>query len=124
MFFSREFLSFIVIGVINTLSNIIFSAIYSLFISGTTLAFLPGYISANIVSYILNSYITFKEKLSVVKYIKFFVSYIPNFIIQTIIVALYERFINGPDIIAYIIAAIIGVPVTFLFMKLFTFKKK
>ncbi len=124
MFFSREFLSFIVIGVINTLSNIIFSAIYSLFISGTTLAFLPGYISANIVSYILNSYITFKEKLSVVKYIKFFISYIPNFIIQTIIVALYEKFINGPDIIAYIIAAIIGVPVTFVFMKLFTFKKK
>ncbi len=124
MFFSREFLSFLVIGVINTLSNIVFSAFYSLFIAGTTLAFLPGYISANIVSYILNSYVTFKEKLGIIKYIKFFISYIPNFVIQTVIVGLYERFISGPDIIAYIIAAVIGVPVTFVFMKIFTFNIK
>lgn len=124
MFKSREFLSFIAIGVINTLSNVIFSTIYSLFIQSTTLAFLPGYISANIVSYLLNSYVTFKEKLGVVKFIKFFISYIPNFIIQTVIVGLYERFVNGPDIIAYIIAAVIGVPVTFVFMKIFAFAKK
>lgn len=124
MFKSREFLSFIAIGAINTISNILFSTVYSLFISSTTLAFLPGYISANVVSYLLNSYVTFKEKLGFVKFIKFFISYIPNFIIQTFIVGLYEKFVNGPSIIAYIIAAIIGVPVTFLFMKIFAFKKE
>lgn len=124
MFRSREFLSFIIIGVINTLSNVIFSTIYSLFIPNTTLAFLPGYVTSNVVSYLLNSYVTFKENLGFVKFIKFFVSYIPNFLIQTVIVWLFDNFIHGPSVIAYAIAAVIGVPVTFVFMKIFTFRKK
>ena len=66
---------------------------------------------------------TFKEKLGFVKFIKFFISYIPNFIIQTVIVYLYDRFIQGPSVIAYALAAVIGVPITFVFMKIFTFKK-
>lgn len=124
MFFSREFLAFLVVGVINTLSNIVFSTIYSLFIPNTTIAFFPGYITSNLVSYILNSKLTFKEKLGFVKFVKFFISYIPNFIIQTVIVYLFDHFIHGPSVIAYAIAAVIGVPVTFVFMKIFTFKKK
>lgn len=124
MFFTREFLSFVIVGGINTLSNVVFSTIYSLFIKNTTLAFFPGYITSNVVSYILNSKLTFKEHLGIVKFIKFFVSYIPNFIIQTVIVYLFDRFIHGPSVIAYAIAAVIGVPVTFVFMKLFTFKKE
>lgn len=122
MFFSREFLSFVVIGVINTLTNVIFSTLYSLFIPDTTLAFLPGYISSNVVSYLLNSFLTFKQKLGFVRYVKFFLSYIPNFIIQTVIVWLFDRFVHGPSVIAYAVAAIIGVPLTFIFMKIFTFK--
>ena len=111
-------------GVINTLSNILFSTIYSLFIPNTTAAFFPGYITSNVVAYLLNSKLTFKERLGFVKFIKFFISYIPNFIIQTVIVYLYDVLIHGPSVIAYAIAAIIGVPVTFVIMKLFAFKKK
>lgn len=123
MFFSREFLAFLIVGVINTLSNIVFSTIYSLFIKNTTIAFFPGYITSNLVSYILNSKLTFKEKLGPIKFVKFFISYIPNFVIQTVIVYLFDRFIHGPSVIAYAIAAVIGVPVTFVFMKIFAFKK-
>ena len=123
MFLTREFLSFVIVGVINTGSNVVFSAIYRLFIPDTTLAFFPGYITSNVVSYLLNSYLTFKEKLGFVKFIKFFISYIPNFIIQTAIVWLFDNFIHGPSIVAYALAAVIGVPVTFVFMKIFTFKK-
>ena len=61
MFLSREFLSFLIVGGINTVSNVIFSTIYSLFIPNTTLAFFPGYITSNVVSYLLNSKLTFKE---------------------------------------------------------------
>lgn len=124
MFLSREFLSFLIVGVINTLSNIVFSTVYALFIPNTTIAFFPGYITSNVVSYLLNSYLTFKEKLGFVRFIKFFISYIPNFLIQTVIVYLFDRFIGGPPVIAYAIAAIIGVPVTFAVMKLFAFKKE
>ncbi len=124
MFMSREFLSFLIVGGINTVSNVIFSTIYSIFIPNTTLAFFPGYITSNVVSYLLNSKLTFNEKLGFVKFIKFFISYIPNFVIQTVIVYLFDHFIHCPSVIAYAIAAIIGVPVTFVFMKIFTFKKK
>ena len=123
MFLTREFLSFVIVGVINTASNVVFSTIYRTFIPDTTLAFFPGYITSNVVSYLLNSYLTFKEKLGFVKFIKFFISYIPNFIIQTIIVWLFDNFVHGPSVIAYALAAVIGVPVTFVFMKIFTFKK-
>lgn len=124
MFINPEFFMFLVVGVINTLSNVIFSTIYSMFIPSTTIAFLPGYITSNVVSYLLNSALTFKERLGFVKFIKFFISYIPNFIIQTLIVWLFDTFIHGPSIIAYAVAAVIGVPVTFVIMKIFAFRKK
>lgn len=124
IFMSREFLSFLIIGGINTLSNVIFSTLYSLFIHNTTVAFFPGYITSNVVSYILNSKLTFKEELGFVRFIKFFVSYIPNFLIQTVIVYLFDKFVHGPSVVAYALAAVIGVPVTFVFMKVFAFKKK
>lgn len=124
MFLTPQFLMFLIVGVINTLSNILFSTIYSLFIHNTTAAFFPGYITSNIVAYLLNSKLTFKERLGFVRFVKFFISYIPNFIIQTVIVYLYDLLIQGPSVIAYAIAAIIGVPVTFVIMKLFAFRKK
>lgn len=125
MFLNPEFLMFLIVGVINTLTNVIFSTIYRAFIPNTTLAFIPGYVSSNIVAYILNSKLTFKDgKLGILKYFKFFISYIPNFLIQTGIVALYDRFIKGPGIIAYALAAVIGIPVTFIIMKIFTFRRK
>lgn len=124
MFFSREFLSFLFVGGINTLSNVLFSTLYSLFITSTTLAFFPGYITSNVVSYLLNSKLTFKERLGFVRYIKFFVSYIPNFLIQTVVVWLFERLVQGSAVIAYAVAAVIGIPVTFVFMKIFAFRKQ
>ena len=124
-FLSKEFIKFVGVGVACTLFNVVFSAIYRLFIPDTVLAFLPGYVTANVVSYLLNSFITFKEQLTLLRYIKYFISYIPNFIIQTVLVFAYtELFPLSPDIWAYIAAAVIGVPVTFVIMKIFTFKKE
>lgn len=123
--FSPEFLMFVIIGFICTICNVGFSAIFNLVITDTTLAFFPGYLSANIVSYILNSTLTFKQRLNLMKYVKYFVSYIPNFIIQTLVVFAYSSlFPNAPGVIAYAVAAVIGLPVTFIIMKIFTFAKK
>lgn len=124
MLLSQEFLMFIIIGFLCTVFNIGFSAIYRLFIPSTVLAFLPGYVTANIASYLLNSVLTFKEPLRIIKFFKYFISYIPNFIIQTITVYLFTLwFPTAPGILAYAVAAIIGVPITFVIMKLFTFTK-
>lgn len=123
IFLSKEFILFVIIGVINTFNGVIFSIIYSKFLDAN-LAFVVGYISGLFISYILNSYVTFKERLEFSKFIKFAISYIPNFIIQNIVVLIVFNIMGLNKLIAYILAAIIGVPVTFILMKFFAFKEK
>ncbi|CUQ29264.1 polysaccharide synthesis protein GtrA [Clostridium baratii] len=123
IFLSKEFILFVIIGVINTFNGVIFSMIYSKFLDAN-LAFVVGYISGLFISYILNSYVTFKERLEFSKFIKFAISYIPNFIIQNIVVLVVFNIMGLNKLIAYILAAIIGVPVTFILMKFFAFKEK
>ena len=120
-FINKEFILFIIIGVINTFNGVVFSFIYSSLLN-ENLAFVLGYISGLVVSYILNSYITFKEKLSFTKFIKFGISYIPNFIIQNIVVIITLNILGLHKLIAYCLAAVIGIPVTFLLLKFFAFK--
>lgn len=122
VFFSKQFIMFVFIGVINTFNGVIFSYIYSGFLN-ENVAFIFGYISGLVISYILNSYVTFKEKLEFNKFIKFAVSYIPNFIIQNIVVFIVFNMMGLHKLIAYGLAAVIGVPITFVFMKFFAFKK-
>lgn len=122
IFISKQFIIFIIIGIINTFNGTVFSYIYSSFLN-VTIAFLPGYISGLIISYILNSFITFKETLSFRKFIKFAISSIPNFIIQYIVVIVCSTF-GIQKLFAYLLAAVIGVPITFLLMKFFTFNTK
>ncbi len=123
MFFNKEFIIFIIIGVINTLSSTVFAMIYSSVLPAT-IAFVPGYLTGVIVSYTLNSIVTFKEKLSLTKFIKFGISTIPNFIIQWGTVYIVVQVLGIHKLIAYGLAAIVGVPVTFVILKLFVFMKK
>lgn len=123
IFFSKEFIMFVIIGVINTFNGTIFSYIYSAFFN-ENIAFILGYISGLFISYILNSLITFKKSLSFQQFIRFAISYIPNFIIQNIVVIVIFNIMGSNKLIAYLLAAIIGVPITFILMKFFAFKKK
>lgn len=125
MFLSREFIMFLVIGVINTFAGTLFATIYKSFIDNTTIAFIPGWITGNVLSYFLNSIFTFKDKeFGFIKYIKFLLSNLPNLIIQTVMVKIFSDWLRLPSLIVYAMAAIIGVPVTFIFVKLFAFAKK
>ena len=121
-FFSKQFIIFVLIGILNTFNGTVFSYIYSSFLSANV-AFLPGYISGLLISYILNSFITFKEKLSFQKLIKFTIYSMPNFIIQYIVVIICNM-IGLDKLFAYMLAAIIGVPVTFILLKFFAFSNK
>ncbi len=123
MFFSRQFILFVIIGCINTLSSSIFSALYAM-IFGEVAAFVPGYITGILVAYTLNSIFNFKEKLEWIKLIKYAISTIPNFLIQFIVVYIGVSLLGINHLICYLAAAIIGVPVTFIILKLFVFIKK
>lgn len=123
IFFTKEFFTFLIVGGINTINGIVFSYVYSLFL-GVNVSFVLGYVTAMTISYILNSTLVFKEDMGVIKYIKFCISYIPNFIIQNIFVLVFYNMLQWNKLIVFALAAIVGVPVTFIIMKFFAFNKK
>lgn len=123
IFFTKEFFTFLIVGGINTINGIVFSYVYSLFL-GVNVSFVLGYVTAMTISYLLNSTLVFKEDMGVIKYIKFCISYIPNFIIQNIFVLIFYNMLQWNKLIVFALAAIVGVPVTFIIMKFFAFNKK
>jgi len=123
IFLTKQFFNFLIVGGINTINGILFSYIYSMFLD-VNISFVIGYITAMTISYILNSLIVFKENMMFGKYIKFCISYIPNFIIQNIFVLIFYNTLGWNKLIVFLLAAIIGVPVTFIIMKFFAFNKK
>ena len=123
IFFTKEFFTFLIVGGINTINGIVFSYVYSLFL-GVNVSFVLGYVTAMTISYILNSTLVFKEDMGVIKYIKFCISYIPNFIIQNIFVLIFYNMLHWNKLIVFALSAIVGVPVTFIIMKFFAFNKK
>lgn len=123
IFFTKEFFTFLIVGGINTINGIVFSYVYSLFL-GVNVSFVLGYVTAMTISYLLNSTLVFKEDMGIVKYIKFCISYIPNFIIQNIFVLIFYNILHWNKLIVFALAAIVGVPVTFIIMKFFAFNKK
>lgn len=123
-FLSLQFVMFLIIGVINTINGIGFAYLYSLIIKNVNLAFIVGYLTSLSIAYLLNSFLTFKENLSLKKFVKFCISYIPNFLIQNGFVILFYNILGWEKLLVYCLAAIFGIPVTFLLLKLFAFKKK
>lgn len=122
MFFNKEFILFIVIGCINTLSTTILASLYRM-ILGDIQSFILGYVSGIFISYALNTLITFREKLTIMKLLKFAISTIPNFIIQMVVVYVGVKVIYLPSIICYGLAAVTGVPITFLLIKMYVFMR-
>lgn len=133
-FLSVSFVTYMIIGVINTFSTTVISTaldtITAAAFSGNTpevilrynITFVVGYIISLIISFFLNTHFTFRQKPTWKRFIKFPLSYVPNFVIQYIIVRLFTAAgINAA--LAYITAAVIGIPITFLVMKLFVFEK-
>lgn len=123
LFLTKQFFNFLIVGGINTINGILFSYLYSIFLD-VNVSFVLGYMTAMTISYLLNSLIVFKESMIFSKYIKFCISYIPNFIIQNIFVLIFYNTLGWNKLIVFVLAAIIGVPITFIIMKFFAFSKE
>ena len=123
IFFKKDFLIFLIIGVINTFNGTLLSIIYSQ-IFQANIAFIFGYITSTFISFILNSVFTFKTKVQIVRFYKFFISCMPNFAVQLLSVFIIYNLLGFNKIIAYLIAAIIGIPVTFIILKFYAFKNR
>lgn len=129
-FLTVQFVVFLIIGILNTFSatvtatildfassRLISGALYS-FITGCRVTFILGYIESIIQSFFLNCRFTFYTKPTLKRFIKFPLSYIPNFAYQYICVFVLTA-VGLNHTAAYLIAAISGTPITFLSVKYF-----
>ena len=123
-FFTVAFLKFLIVGVINTFDCSLFSILLmQLYIDGN-LAFNIGYLLSNMLAYALNSWWIFPEPLSWQRYIKFFLSYIPNAVIENVIVVIFYNWLGAPPLVSFLMAAILGMPVTYILVKWFAFERR
>ena len=123
LFLKKDFILFVGIGVVNTLTTIVLSHLLADLL-GVNVAYVVGYLAGFLVSYLLNSRFTFCEKLAWKKLVKYAIATVPNFLIQNGVVFLCYNILEWHHLIASVLAAAIGVPVTFLLQKFFTFQKK
>lgn len=123
MFFSPTFVKFLLVGILNTALTTVFSVLYNHLIPYAVPAFAAGYITTLLLSFLLNCGFTFKKKPTPGRLFKYAVSYIPNFLVQCASVWLLCDLCHLPRLFSYAAAAIIGVPLTYVLMKIFTFKK-
>jgi len=122
-FLRKEFGLFIIIGGINTVNGTVLAFLFSRFFQAN-LAFIMGYVSALVIAFFLNTFFIFKVKPEFSRFLKFALSYVPNFIIQNAVVAVVYNVMRWHELIAFVLAAAIGIPVTFLLLKGFAFKSK
>lgn len=120
-FFTRAFLLFLVVGTINTFLCSFLATVIEPLVGNANLAFNIGYLLSNGNAYLLNSLFVFPTRMTLVRYVKFFFSYVPNYIIQNAIVFVAYNLLGLPSIASYLLAAILGVPITFLCVKIFAF---
>ncbi len=123
LFLNQEFIKFLFVGLINVFNGIFFAMLFNIFM-GTNISFILGYIVALSISYLLNTKFIFYNKINAGNYIKFGISYIPNFIIQNIVVFIMYNILGISELITFATAAIISVPITFFFIKEFAFSNK
>ena len=123
-FVSKKFIAFCCLGAINTLNDAIFSSVYHLIGLQDNVAAVLGYYTALTIAFFLSSHFIFKRKPILQRYIRFFVSYIPNFIIFFLVTFITINTMELPQFWGTILAAMMGGPVTFIIMKIYTFRGK
>lgn len=136
-FLTVQFVIFMLMGTINTAISVCTATILDfvtsyflpadsmtlIFISHTRLTFIIGYSVSLVTSFFLNSRFTFHQKPNWKNFLKFPISYIPNFIFQYLMVFIFTM-LNWRTTVAYICAAVLGTPVTFVAMKIIVFRRK
>ena len=125
-FFTKQFLTFGIIGVINTLVS---QGLYMLFVQLNTsvgTASILGDVISMIGSYFMNTLITYKQKPNWKSAVTFPLSYIPGIIISALMVIIVVDWLHAPKMFAKILSPPLYIPVNFLCMSFImkTFGKK
>lgn len=122
MFFVREFLMYAMIGGINTLCGVVCAYLFS-WILPPMLAFVIGYVIFLVLSYILNTKLTFRQNFGFVKFFRFCIAYLPSFVIQFLLAGFLISAFGHARFIVYVLTVAAGIPLTFIVMRFFSFAK-
>ncbi|MFD2703137.1 GtrA family protein [Paenibacillus shunpengii] len=114
---SKEFFKFVISGGINTLVTYIFYLLLLMFL-GYSLSYTISYVSGIFLSYYLNSVFVFKEKISFIKFLKFPVVYLIQYLINIVMVYLFVEKLQVSPLLVPLIVIIISMPITFVISKL------
>lgn len=119
-FLSPQFFTFIFCGAIGTIVNFFLSLYFSK-VYDPIFSYIFAYGISIMVTYFLNAKINFKKKLSFVDFIRFVISYIPNFCILLSFVFVFLKLLFWNKILVYAFAGLLGLPITYLIVQLFVF---
>jgi len=122
-YFSKDFILFVFCGGMGTLTNFIFSLIISITLN-PSVSYILGYAISLFVAYSLNAKLIFHRKIVCRDFIKFVISYIPNFLILFSFVLIFLNILHWNKVIVYALAGTLGLPLTFLLVKIFAFNKR
>ena len=112
-FLNKQFITFGIIGVINTLSSQLF---YMLFVFVKLNVGIVGDALSMIGSYFMNMHFTYHKKVSWKSAITFPISYLPGMIISAVIVLIVVDWCHGPEMWAKLISLPLYIPVNYLVM--------
>ena len=115
-FFNKQFLTFGIIGGINTVGSVL---IYMLLVSFNVqvgLASLLGDCLTMIVSYFLNMRFTYHEKPNLKSFVTFPISYVPGTLLNMIFTVIFVDVLGAPKMIAKALALPITIPLNYLTM--------
>ncbi len=122
-FINKRFIEFCILGVINTLNDAFFSWVYH-FVVQENIAAMLGYATALTIAFFISSRFIFNRKPRLERFIKFVISYIPNFIIFSLVTFVTINTWDLPQFWGTVLAAMAGGPITYFIIKVYAFGRK
>lgn len=122
IFVSRKFVYFCILGVINTFHDAFYSWLAH-FVLQENIAAIAGYLIALTIGFFINCRLIFKRKPTIYRYIRYGLSYLPNFIIYFLVTFITINTMGLPQFWGTILAALSGGPITFIIIRVYAFGK-
>jgi phosphoserine phosphatase/putative flippase GtrA len=119
---TKNFILFVFCGGMGTLTNFVFSLLISAKLNASV-SYICGYAISLFVAYSLNAKLIFHHTLDFTAFLKFIVSYIPNFLILFTFVLIFLNIFGWNKVMVYALAGLLGLPITFILVKLLVFKR-
>ncbi len=112
---NTEFSRFVVVGVINTLTYYsIYLVLHKLAGMSYLLAHILGFLISLNASFFLNSYVTYRVRPTLKKYLYFPLTQVVNISVSTVLIYVFVEFVHLSSFIAPFGAVLFTVPITFI----------